>query len=426
MKSYVGSILDRGGRNAYEGWLFRRLWDFFDEARDDEFWDIANLSQLEALDPLDLLAHGTPFFWMNVRRFRSVAEAGSRTQAARDVVMTGFDSYFHLLPDGACFSVPRAERETLVLPRLGISIPGISQARLRRLDARTLEVEAAAQSLTIDLKQRSESHRARTWNVFEEGPETVIAIVDLAVTTPDTAATMASGEMHAFSTKLACALRLIDSIDSELARSIRNLIHWFVPLIMPSPSFYSSYSERDMIGVIHLSEAYSGLRLCEAIIHEFHHNELFVLEATQRLAVPDGETRYYSPWRPDPRPLSGLLHALHVFSGIARFFERAESSAQEDLDRGEVHHTRSELCQKLRIAISQTPKQSLTSLGEGFLQEIDDDLMRQERELGLRPDRVSDAVSAHARTWCHENPGCMEHLHWPGGVRELIDYKGAP
>jgi HEXXH motif-containing protein len=176
-----------------------------------------------------------------------------------------------------------------------------------------------------------------------------------------------------------------------------------------------------MIGVIHLSEAYCGLRLCEAIIHEFHHNELFVLEATQRLAAPDEKAIYYSPWRPDPRPLSGLLHALHVFSGIVRFFEKVESSAQEDFDRGEVHRSRSEFCQKLRIGVSQVPQQSLTSLGKSFLQELEDDLTRQARELGLRPERVSDAIAAHARTWCHQNPDYVEHLHWPGGVRELID-----
>jgi HEXXH motif-containing protein len=175
-----------------------------------------------------------------------------------------------------------------------------------------------------------------------------------------------------------------------------------------------------MIGVIHLSEGYSGIRLSEAIVHEFHHNELFVLETTQKLSHHDQRSLFYSPWRSDPRPLCGLLHALHVFSAIVKFYRVAESTTDVNIDRGETHQRRLEFCQKLRIGILQVPQETLTLLGKGFLKEIEEDLVRHELELVLGPEKISDEVLSHARTWCRANPDRVQHLQWPGGVRELV------
>lgn len=426
MKSQVGSMLHRGGWQAYEAWLLSRICELMDRAREGAFGSISGgvlkqgLARLEVLDAVDLLREGTPFFWMNVHKLYRTREPAGQAQAIRGLLMTGFDSYFHLMRDGDCVAIPDAERQSLILPRLGIAIPDVSQVLLRRLSCQALEVEAATNRLTIDLTQPSHKWRASTCKVFKESPETVIASADPALTTPETTETVSDADVQPFSARIARALTLIDSIDSELNGSIRKLIHWFVPLKMPSLSLHYSHSARDMIGVVHLSEGYSGIRLCEAIVHEYHHNELFALEATQKLADHDQKAIFYSPWRSDPRPLSGLFHALHVFSAVVRFYRMAESMTGADIDRGEVHQRRSEFCQKLRIGMSQVPQRTLTSLGKRFLQAIEDDLIRQERELQLRSGRVSDANLTHARTWCRVNPACVQHLYWPGGVRKLI------
>lgn len=62
--------------------------------------------------------------------------------------------------------------------------------------------------------------------------------------------------------------------------------------------------------------------LAEAIIHEYSHNILNVVIASGQMfegEIPDDEI-YYSPWRDDPRHISGILHAVFVFNNVSKFF----------------------------------------------------------------------------------------------------------
>jgi HEXXH motif-containing protein len=414
MKSYVGTLLDRGGWQAYDAWLLGRVIDVMDRSRECDREECAEplrgFAQLELLATTDLLRHGTPFLWMNIHKLYRLTKQTTPVQTIRDTLVTAFDSYFHLLPDGACFAIPTAERPALILPRLGVALPTADKARLRRLSSQTLGIEAPTQSLTIDLAQQSSNCRADICRVFEESAHAVIAVADPSVAAPVTMKTVSNGDVRAFAERIRRGMELIGSIDCELYRSTLQLVQFFVPLRMSSPDAHFSHSDKDLIGVIHLSEGYTGIRLAEAIVHEFHHNELFVLETTHELSHHDGSAVFYSPWRSDPRPLSGLLHALHVFSAIVRFYRLAESRGA-DIDRDATHERRTDLCQKLRIGLMQVPRDLLSPLGKRFLHEIEDDLASQESELS--PTALSSEILDHARTWAAKNPDCIKHLKWP-------------
>jgi HEXXH motif-containing protein len=62
-----------------------------------------------------------------------------------------------------------------------------------------------------------------------------------------------------------------------------------------------------------------------AFVHESHHNRLFCLEelepilADARLGTQD-DAVHYSPWREEPRPLRGLLHAVYVAIPEGRYW----------------------------------------------------------------------------------------------------------
>jgi len=72
-------------------------------------------------------------------------------------------------------------------------------------------------------------------------------------------------------------------------------------------------------GVIHLKMYMSPVWLAETFIHECYHNRLFFLdEDTHILKTIPGPEIYYSPWRNDPRPPHGILHAVTVFLPTAR------------------------------------------------------------------------------------------------------------
>lgn len=53
------------------------------------------------------------------------------------------------------------------------------------------------------------------------------------------------------------------------------------------------------------------------LVHEMRHSVLGALHDLVPLFVSSGERSYYAPWRPDSRPIGGLLHGTYAFNGVA-------------------------------------------------------------------------------------------------------------
>ena len=82
-----------------------------------------------------------------------------------------------------------------------------------------------------------------------------------------------------------------------------------------------SASYQEAIGTVYLSLHPNPMTMAEALIHEFSHNKLHALlelgPALENAFTP----LYASPVRPDPRPLHGVLLAVHAFLPVARLYE---------------------------------------------------------------------------------------------------------
>ncbi|MGE0192170.1 MAG: HEXXH motif-containing putative peptide modification protein [Planctomycetota bacterium] len=72
--------------------------------------------------------------------------------------------------------------------------------------------------------------------------------------------------------------------------------------------------------------------MADIFIHEMHHNRLFALENVEPLLDPGDPWLGYSPWRDDPRPLRGLLHAVYVFLPVARYWDAVLAAGGRDDD----------------------------------------------------------------------------------------------
>jgi HEXXH motif-containing protein len=64
------------------------------------------------------------------------------------------------------------------------------------------------------------------------------------------------------------------------------------------------------------------MTMVEAVIHEFSHNKLNALFELDAVLENAWSPLYTSPVRPDPRPLHGVLLAVHAFLPVARLYER--------------------------------------------------------------------------------------------------------
>jgi HEXXH motif-containing protein len=83
-----------------------------------------------------------------------------------------------------------------------------------------------------------------------------------------------------------------------------------------------SASYREAIGTLYLSLHPNPLTMVEALVHEFQHNKLNALLELDRVLENAHEPLYRSPVRPDPRPLHGVLLAVHAFLPVALLYER--------------------------------------------------------------------------------------------------------
>lgn len=119
-------------------------------------------------------------------------------------------------------------------------------------------------------------------------------------------------------TTLDAARALIRLTLPDLAEEHRGLLAEVVPVGGPMEvSLSASYQEA--IGVAYVSLHPNPLKLAEALIHEVQHNKLNLVRHMDDV-LEDGDTRYASPVRPDPRPLWGVLLAAHAFLPVAELF----------------------------------------------------------------------------------------------------------
>ncbi|WP_182899162.1 HEXXH motif domain-containing protein [Microbispora sp. H10830] len=114
------------------------------------------------------------------------------------------------------------------------------------------------------------------------------------------------------------------------AEEVRALVNTITPLT-PVPVGLRSASSREAFGCIALSLTQDRLMTALTLVHEVQHVKLCAVLDIIRLIGPDRGTRYYAPWREDPRPVEGLLQGSYAFLGITRFWRR-----QRFLQSGEV------------------------------------------------------------------------------------------
>lgn len=96
------------------------------------------------------------------------------------------------------------------------------------------------------------------------------------------------------------------------------------------PTVLVSASSGDSFGGMVIARPSSALALAETLVHEFQHSKLAALLHLFPLLDDDREERYYAPWRPDPRHLTGLLHGAYAFTGVAGFWRDRMTVAEKD------------------------------------------------------------------------------------------------
>lgn len=99
------------------------------------------------------------------------------------------------------------------------------------------------------------------------------------------------------------------------------------------PDSVVSFSDDSVPGCLYISIRTQNRMLdapliADSIIHEHRHQKLYLLQRKVPLLINDSPL-IESPWRNDPRPPSGLFHALFVFVPLLEFWQHLEKTSKD-------------------------------------------------------------------------------------------------
>jgi HEXXH motif-containing protein len=104
-------------------------------------------------------------------------------------------------------------------------------------------------------------------------------------------------------------------------------VHQIVPVGYHDQRHLSA-SYQESIGTIYMTLHPNPMTMTEALIHEFSHNKINALFELDPVLDNAFWPLYASPVRPDPRPLHGVVLAVHAFQPIARLYEAMTAAGE--------------------------------------------------------------------------------------------------
>lgn len=272
----------------------------------------------------------------------------------------------------------RVPKELLsITARMAIPLPAGTTAVLVENGRLTIERDDTA--TVIDLEAPEEREAAGIERPYHPiSREIVLALADNNPLAMEEAHPNKSGnaidlgghEASEWTRALGEAFTLIERHLPDLRGEMDLFIHQIVPVGWDAEKHLSA-SYQEAIGTIYMSLHPSAMTLAEALIHEFSHNLLNALFEIDDVLENAWSPLYTSPVRPDPRPLHGVLLAVHAFLPVARLYEKMieakEPAAQNDAFLGRFAAIRRINREGAEIVLGNGKP---TAIGAGLLEEI--------------------------------------------------------
>lgn len=128
---------------------------------------------------------------------------------------------------------------------------------------------------------------------------------------------------NAWEIELERSLSLIEDINPSLYSEIRDIISVVIPVVSDHQDVHLSSSFAAIMGSFYLSYTQDPVVLSEAIVHEYYHNKLNLIFMLDEIVLNKNDGNiFYSPWRRDLRPITGLLHGCFAFYGVVSYWYR--------------------------------------------------------------------------------------------------------
>lgn len=134
------------------------------------------------------------------------------------------------------------------------------------------------------------------------------------------------GQLDAYASDTGRIFSFIPAVGSWISETAKMA----APLPSPSDGSFASSSSPALPGLIRISMGGDLMQLLEAIVHEAAHLYLFRFEEEGSLVREGCTMTFPSPLRASPRPLRGVLLAMHACAYISAAFAEAGMAALEN------------------------------------------------------------------------------------------------
>jgi HEXXH motif-containing protein len=213
-----------------------------------------------------------------------------------------------------------------------------------------------------------------------------------------------AGELDAWRLEARAQFESLQNVWPEIAQNIIQMNNTLVPVYSKNRNVSISSTSDSFWGAMLVSQVETEL-FCESLVHEHSHNVMFAMLRMHTLLLNDGvgSLNFYSPWRPDARPVYGIFHAVYVFDRVCEYYSRLLSRQPSSVSLA----TRLALfSERIRIGVLVL-EQSAQISEDGLLM-----LEELKKNLTLWSQLTRDAnhtevqvlLSAHYKKWCEDNP----------------------
>ncbi|MCC3602089.1 MAG: hypothetical protein JGK24_02335 [Microcoleus sp. PH2017_29_MFU_D_A] len=202
----------------------------------------------------------------------------------------------------------------------------------------------------------------------------------------------------------------INSCSSLLASEIFMGVQSLVPVHSHAIDVHRSQTFREIPGLLILSWMSDTSVIVEALVHEYHHHKLNALLNLDPIIVEGSpEAIYYSPWRDDPRPLSGILQGIYVFQAVLEFGHKILKTdipvLQEKRLQQRVYTAKQQLLTALKVLKTNA---GFSLIGQALIEAIEENIDRVEPEISKIEQQLIDVrLKEHQRQWEAANPNLV-------------------
>jgi hypothetical protein len=375
---------------------------------------------LNKLSIHQLLDFGNDQFWNQIHKLSAELKTKSKANIEyefNNFFISAFDSFFSLIPRGINICFNYLESGNIVFQKLGIKI-------------------FAKRSLTYSLIKSSNVHlKFEIFNTANEKiHEEIIEINTLPEHYRINKASISNNvtifyqdcmnlyEKH-YSSDLCCnnligesmfhriqgAFEIIHIVDTILFEKLRTSIDNIVingnDFSFKYPNFSIATLKRTIFLSIELLK-YDDMHIAECIIHEQSHCDLHIIQDTTLLVATGFESvNLYSPWRKDPRPILGIIHAIFISINVLYFYKNTiNSKIQNDKINPEQVLSKMEvIINQIQLAKLQLQNRFLTVFTNTMLNFIVKESELIENEFALFNSKYPLEVIRHIEQWKIDN-----------------------